>query len=811
MNDLYFELLGIPPQQRPPTPWQLLGIDVAEVNPEAIRVAAERQLARLRPDSPDAWKDGLGYRQRGGDGTSAAVLDEATLSRIATEIASARDALLEVAKGRQNGSPAPAAGGAGGWWQAEVPPPPPSVPTAPAANWWQDSQADPAPKPPPAPTVASTPSEASPVSTEPSVSAPGSAAPQPAAPAPTLAAAPGWWSEETKPASSPCSAPATGWWQESVADPGPLPPPVPQTPAVAPAPSASALTPVAAGWWQDPNSSAAGSAPMTSATIDAKTVPTGAPASPAPASAPAWWSEEVKPASAPAKLAPAGGWWADSVAEAVPSTPTLPGPTSAAPAPLSPTPPVLATPASQEAEAFEIIIPPPDAPLPIAPVAAPMPPPLPVASAPPDFPTPAPPVDDDEYAPRRRRTSESSPLPWIALGLIVVGGAAAGGVWFMTQNQKPEPSPKEVAAKTGGNDYVPPDTTPKAKPKRDPRPKKNVGDPAIDDPMAKIDDPMTKIDMPPKKKEVDSDPVPPPKKLEFNEPATFKGHQGMVASIAAGQNGQAFLTTSDDRKVILCSLADGSPRIVHTMRSEGIGAALCENDRLAVLCDGGMIVVYDLNEKETKREFENPRGGIRCLAATPDGRIVLAGATDGCARWWSIADNKLVQTLDIDEKGHVIAAAISPDGGRAAFGLSDGQVALWDLAKAKAIKKWKGHNGRVNVVTFAPDGKLLASFGDDGQGHVWGGNNAAPGAKLIGHKGPVLGAGWCADGQRIVSGGIDQKILLWNAATGKLDDWSAETKDKVMSLAVDPRDRFVLAGQSGGVVQLFPLPKTTEP
>jgi WD40 repeat protein len=300
----------------------------------------------------------------------------------------------------------------------------------------------------------------------------------------------------------------------------------------------------------------------------------------------------------------------------------------------------------------------------------------------------------------------------------------------------------------------------------------------------------------------------------------------MVLSIALSQNALMFLTTGDDKKIMHCSVGDGAYSIVRTLTSEGVGVALCQNDRLAVACDGGMVVVHDLFKNEKKTEFYNPMGGIGSLASVRDGSSVLIGTTVGYLREWSTADNKFVHEFDIDETGQIIALAIAPDGSRAACGLSDGQVALLDLAKAKAIKtrlangrvnladlvkakaikKWKAHAGRVNVVAFAPDGELFASFGDDYLGRVWSATNGAPGAKLTGHQGPILGAGWCADGQRIVTAGIDKKVHLWTASTGKMHEWAPTTKEKVYSLAVDPQDRFVLAGQSDGIVQLFPLP-----
>ena len=56
MSDAYANWLGIPVQFRPPTHYQLLGIEPAELDLAAISAAAERQLGRLRlhQDGPEA-------------------------------------------------------------------------------------------------------------------------------------------------------------------------------------------------------------------------------------------------------------------------------------------------------------------------------------------------------------------------------------------------------------------------------------------------------------------------------------------------------------------------------------------------------------------------------------------------------------------------------------------------------------------------------------------------------------------------------------------------------------------------------------
>lgn len=302
----------------------------------------------------------------------------------------------------------------------------------------------------------------------------------------------------------------------------------------------------------------------------------------------------------------------------------------------------------------------------------------------------------------------------------------------------------------------------------------------------------------------------PPKASAFTEAITFGGHQGGVASLAISRNTKTILSTSDDRNVLQYSPHEATKhRLVHKLLSPGVAVAFCNNDRDAVFCDGCDIIVLDLATQKSKATFENPQGGVRCLAPAPDGSFVLTGATDGTVRWWGVADNKLLDTLGVDAKEHVLALAIAPDARSAVFGLSDGRLCLWDLQKRREVKRWKAHGGSVVAVAFSPDGKRLASAGDDGNANVWQASGTLV-KKLAGHTEPVQAVVWCSDGQRLLTGGIDKEVRLWDETKDWKTDWKSPTSHKISSLALDAQDRFVLIGQFAGTIQLLPLPLATK-
>jgi len=294
----------------------------------------------------------------------------------------------------------------------------------------------------------------------------------------------------------------------------------------------------------------------------------------------------------------------------------------------------------------------------------------------------------------------------------------------------------------------------------------------------------------------------------FTQLVSFSGHKGGVYGLTVSRSAETILSVSDDMTILRYSPSEpGKRKQIHRLLSPAIAVTVCNEDREAVFCDGGDVVVYDLAGQKVKATFENPRGGIRSLAVAPDGSFVLTGATDGCVRWWNVSGNALAHTLDIDEKATVTAMSVALGSKTAAFGLSDGSVCVWDLHERSEIKRWKAHVSGVTTVAYSPDGLRLLSAGEDGVANIWPAAGGPLIRKLSGHDGAILGTGWCSDGRRVVTAGVDMKVHLWDEAVDWKADWVQNLPDKAFSLAVDSLDRFILVGLSSGTIQLLPLPR----
>ncbi len=411
---------------------------------------------------------------------------------------------------------------------------------------------------------------------------------------------------------------------------------------------------------------------------------------------------------------------------------------------------------------------------------------------------------------------------FIVFGLI--GGLlwlAAGGKGVVPASQaehKPENDSAVRVADSGANAKQPPK-----------RIKKNVPDDPPAESIKKVP-PLPKKDPPPK-----DETLPPPKKdlppkieppkvevaVDFVEAKTLRGHQRTARAIAVAPDGRQILSVADDKAVFSWIPASDKPIIQPNLKSEGVGAVFLPGGREAIVADGSKGYLIDLVGNEEKNTFATPTGGVVAIAGCLDGQHFASVLNTAQLLWWSIDKKEPQSIIELGAKAPVNCLAISGDGKLAIVGnRNDGMVGVWNLAERKLVKKWMAHAGDVVAAAFSPDGKQVATVGQDNLGKVW---NPVTGSQLLtlkGHNDVPIAIAFSADGALIFTAGTDKSVRLWDSATGKAQQ-SFQTAEKIFSLAVDPRGRFLVAGLDGGGLQLFflsaaapetvPKPKTAPP
>ena len=285
-------------------------------------------------------------------------------------------------------------------------------------------------------------------------------------------------------------------------------------------------------------------------------------------------------------------------------------------------------------------------------------------------------------------------------------------------------------------------------------------------------------------------------------PSEFKGHDGLIQSVAVSNDGSTMATASVD----------------------------------------GTVKIWDFAKGKEKFVLKGHIGTVNSVAFNKDASILASAGADKMIRLWNPKDGKMAKEL----KGHtdgVIAVVFSPDGSLLASAGSDKTVRLWDVKEAKELKNLGAHEKSVYSVAFNAAGTELASTGDDGIIKIWDVKGLKeikamkvdlpkPVVKEIKKEEPKdkdvkdkkVGKKDMAkkeepkeirdafsvvvftpDGKQVLTVGQDKFLRYWNIADGKETKKIGPTKDWIFGMAVSKDGSKVLTAGYGGSLRVYEI------
>jgi WD40 repeat protein len=184
---------------------------------------------------------------------------------------------------------------------------------------------------------------------------------------------------------------------------------------------------------------------------------------------------------------------------------------------------------------------------------------------------------------------------------------------------------------------------------------------------------------------------------------------------------------------------------------------------------------------------------------TDGGKLVVVGTGSGQVHVLDAARGESARKIEAHASG-MLALALSPRSPHAITGGMDGHAAIVDVMKGEVVRKLPADAEWVEHVAFSPTGQHVAfAAGKHVRIH---GLDGAHVATLGPHASTVAGIAWSPDGTRLGVaryGGAD--LYRLDGARDRELAW----KSSLVSLAWQPKDRFIAAGCQDNAVHFWRL------
>jgi len=222
--------------------------------------------------------------------------------------------------------------------------------------------------------------------------------------------------------------------------------------------------------------------------------------------------------------------------------------------------------------------------------------------------------------------------------------------------------------------------------------------------------------------------------------------------------------------------------------------------RLAVLCGGGELVVFDPdNGRESLRwrahgaESTSHWVNNGKVAYSPDGRSLLTWGMGNVVRVWEPDTGRLrYPPLSHRDKCHDLQ--FSPDGRLMALASYDGSVRVRDHATGTVVSELPPHPDAVYSASFSPDGQLLVTACRDRTVRVWDWRAGRLACPPFEHARDAVTAAFTPDGRWVISASDDETARVWDCQTGKPVTPPLAIKGGAWSVAVTPDSKHAIVG-----------------
>ena len=295
---------------------------------------------------------------------------------------------------------------------------------------------------------------------------------------------------------------------------------------------------------------------------------------------------------------------------------------------------------------------------------------------------------------------------------------------------------------------------------------------------------------------------------------------GTLLSIAAYQVDPS---TWESRHALLTSLQTGLDQSVQpyavmipsTMEITNNVDISPDGKTIAWSGSGGRVVLWDVAQKKTIRELQNPSGEkITAQAFSPtDPNLLVTGSENNAITFWDLSDDSFerieIIIVDGEERyklNRIRFLTFNKTGDQLAVHGQNRIISIWDVATRTQIKSFADPTGADFFwqLAWSPDGNYIAAAGADNYLYIFDpqSGRAIDYARNPGREGEIYTLGWSSDSKLLAftgrTGSQLASVYFYEiASTSVLSDYIETPASAIFSLASSFDDRLmVFAGRN---------------
>ncbi|XP_063820182.1 WD repeat-containing protein 36 [Pseudophryne corroboree] len=158
---------------------------------------------------------------------------------------------------------------------------------------------------------------------------------------------------------------------------------------------------------------------------------------------------------------------------------------------------------------------------------------------------------------------------------------------------------------------------------------------------------------------------------------------------------------------------------IHDTYATVVEITSCGNFALIGLSSGN-VEVFNMQSGMHRGQYGKDKahdGSIRGVVVDGLNQMTITAGSDRLIKFWKFKSKELIQITSINVSPSAIL--LHRESGMLAVALDDFSTNIFDIETRKLVRRFPGHNGKINDMTYSPDGRWLLTASMDCTVKVW--------------------------------------------------------------------------------------------